>query len=189
MKHSFVILLFTAMVFCCRGNSNAETTSDHVNNIIAAAQEDGDERRGIDTLCNNAVLFVADTLYNKQVIFFGDTLIMDEPLHIKRQIEEIAAMDSVLSIDDCYLYVGDVGFEIVVCNSYVLELFSETPVDDPRIEQVVDYLNSLYGTTEETEPDNYWWRINGINGYLYNWVRLRPIPFDGEGTRLIFDAN
>ena len=189
MKPSLVMMLFTAIVICCIGNAIAETTSNHVNNIIAASQKNGGDKRGIDTLCKNTVLFAADTLYNNEVIFFGDTLIMDEPMHIKQQIEEIAAMDSVLSIDDCYLYVGDVGFEIVVCNSYVLELVSETHVDDPRMEQVVDYLNSLYGTTEETEPGNYWWRINGITGYLYNWVRLRPIPLDSEGTRLIFDGN
>ena len=172
------------MVFCCRGNSNAETTSDHVNNIIAAAQEDGDERRGIDTLCKNAVLFAADTLYNNEVIFFGDTLIMDEPMHIKRQIEEIAAKDSMLSVDSCCFYVGDVGFDITVCDSYHLMLVSDTQVDDPSMEQVVNYLNSLYGTTDKSEPGNYWWSIEGLNDLSYEWVRMRPIPLDSGGTRL-----
>ncbi len=184
MKHSLVTVLFTAMVFCCRANSNAETTDDHVNNIIVVAPMAGSDMKAIDTLSKNAVLFCSVNLRNNIMHFFGKELIMDEPLHIKQQIEEIVAMDSMLSVERRVLNIGNVGFGINIHDSELL-LISSTPVDDPKIEQVVDYLSSIYGVPEEMEPYHYWWQIKDDYENPSGLVRLRSLRGSEDGGTVI----
>ncbi len=122
-----------------------------------------------------------------QISFFGKPVILDDSTHIMQQITEIVTRDTVLSIDGWVLTVGQVGFRINMINNN-LSLISSTMVDDPKMEIVREYLNSIYGVLEEDEPDNYCWRIRGDEENLGKLiVRMRPFHSEEGGTVLIFE--
>ena len=108
---------------------------------------------------------------NDSITFFGKTILIDDSVHIMQQIKTIAEEDDLLSIDGQVLTIGEAGFGINLHDDGVV-LISSTQVDDPKVKIVVNYLNSLYGTANETEPDNYWWNKEDYNG---NTIRLRPL--------------
>lgn len=122
-----------------------------------------------------------------QISFFGKPVILDDSTHIMQQITEIVESDTMLSISGRVLTVGQVGFGINIHSGF-LSLLSSTQVDDPKIKEVVEYLNSIYGTPDEDDPDDYWWRekADGDNlGRLI--VRMRPLHSEEGGTVLFFE--
>lgn len=107
---------------------------------------------------------------------------MDDSAHIMYQIGIIAEEEKKLSIKDNVLSVGDVGFGINLQEDGIV-LISSIQVDDPKIKTIIKYLNSLYGTAREEEPDNYWWFNEKSKG---NTIRLRPLQSEEGGTVLLF---
>ena len=120
---------------------------------------------------------------NDSVPFFGKTILLDDSVHIMQQIMSIAEEDDLLSVDGQVLTIGEVRFGINLHDDDVT-LISSTQVDDSKVKIVVNYLNSLYGTANETEPDNYWWNKEDYNG---NTIRLRPLHSEEGGTVIIFN--
>ena len=66
-----------------------------------------------------------------------------------------------------------------------IRLISSTQPDDPKMKQVIEYLNSIYGEPEEDEPDNYWWQIKGNYENPRGMVRLRPMRGSEDGGTVI----
>ena len=89
----------------------------------------------------------------------------------------------MLTVKDNVIAICKVGFGINIHDNGVL-LISSTQVDDPKIKRVVKYLNTLYGTASEEEPDNYWWCKEDYNR---NTIRLRPLHSEEGGTVILFD--
>ena len=115
---------------------------------------------------------------NDSVPFFGKTILMDDSAHIMQQILDIVEEDDLLSVDGQVLTVGKVVFGINLHDDGVV-LISSTQVDDPKVKIIVKYLNSLYGTASEEEPDNYWWPNDKT-------IRLRPLHSEESGTVIMF---
>lgn len=70
-----------------------------------------------------------------------------------------------------------------------IRLITSTQPDDPKMKQVIEYLNSIYGEPEKDEPDNYRWGVGGNEDYLVGKViRLRPLHSE-EGGSVLFIEN
>lgn len=176
MKNILVFPFFLFALVACRGrNPVAETTnSDNIDTFCYGHYGEKNAEKSNGSLdCN-------------RVSFFGELIVLDDSAHIMQQIEEIAAKDSMLSVEGRVLNVGDVGFGINFQGSNVL-LISSIPVDDPKIEQVVDYLSNIYGLPEEQEPNHYWWQIRGDCHNPGGLARLRSLRgSENGGTVLMF---
>ena len=123
---------------------------------------------------------------NSPIFFYGKPVILDDSTHIMQQITEIVESDTMLSIDGRELTVSKVEFGINFHSGF-LSLLSSTQPDDPKMKEVIEYLNSIYGTPEEDEPDNYWWYVGADEDYLGKLVaRLRPLHSEEGGTVLFF---
>lgn len=121
------------------------------------------------------------------ISFFGKPVMLDDSTHIMQQITEIVENDTMLSIDGWVLKVGQVSFRMNIMDDG-LSLNSSTQPDDPKMKQVIEYLNSIYGVPEEDEPDNYWWWVGTNEDYPDGMViRLRPLHFEEGGTVLFFE--
>lgn len=119
---------------------------------------------------------------NASVSFFGKTLVMDDSTHIVEQIKNIAEKDTMLSVKGNVLVVGSMEFGINIKDGDIT-LISSTQVDDPKTNEVVKYMNGIYGEGYEDDPDNYWWNSTGSNGKT---IRMRPLHSDEGGTVIMF---
>ena len=119
---------------------------------------------------------------NASVSFFGGTLVMDDSTHIVEQIKNIAEKDAMLSVKGNILVVGNMEFGINIMDDGIT-LFSSTQVDDPKVNEVVKYMNSIYGEGYEDDTDIYRWNSAGSNGKN---VYLRPLHSDEGGTVILF---
>lgn len=175
MKRYLTLFLLVTLVACKGRNTAANMTNNDHNDAVSSnhssEQNDEEPQGSLDRNC---------------VSFFGELIVLDDSAHIMQQIEEIAAKGSMLSVEGRVLNVGDVGFGINFQGSNVL-LISSIPVDDPKIEQVVDYLSNIYGLPEEQEPNHYWWQIRGDCHNPGGLARLRSLRgSENGGTVLIF---
>ena len=85
------------------------------------------------------------------------------------------------------LSIGEVDFGVNI-DGYGIHLITSTQPDDPKMKQVIEYLNSVYGEPEEDEPDNYLWRARANEVYQDGMViRLRPLHSEDGGTVLFFE--
>ena len=119
---------------------------------------------------------------NNRISFFGKTMVIDDSTHIMQQLMDIVVGDRNLSIDGKVLNIGDVGFGINL-NDDGIVLISSTQVNDPKMKAVLKYLNTLYGSAREEEPDRYWWLNEESSG---NTIRLCPLHSEEGGTVLLF---
>ena len=122
------------------------------------------------------------------ISFFGKPVVMDDWTSILHQIRVIASEDDMLcyesGIDHRTLSVGKVKFGVNIHGDGIV-LITSIEVDDPKMKQVIEYLNGIYGAPDEDEPDYYWWHINnGCN--KTGSVRLRRLHSDEGGTTLLF---
>ncbi len=163
MKQIIIIALGILTLVGCNGKNNPNDT------IVQKAGVENNP--GENIVVHN----------NDSVPFFGKTILMDDSTHIMQQIQAIAAEDDMLSVDGRVLTIGEVGFGINLHDDGVT-LISSTQMDDPKVKAVVNYLNHIYGTASEEEPDNYCWR----NG---NTIRLRPLSSEKGGTVIMFNCN
>ena len=166
MKHIIITLVVLTLIGCNGKQSANDTIDDTTSN-----QE-----------CHHGRYVVE--FENITVPFFGKSLLMDDSTHIMRQIAEIAADDKMLSVERKVLTVGEVGFGINLYKSSVV-LISTTQVDDPKVKDIVKYINGFYGAGDEDDPDTFLW--SSENDYLN--IRLRPLHSDEGGTVLIFSHS
>jgi len=123
------------------------------------------------------------------ISFFGKPIVMDDWTSILHQIRVIASEDDMLRYESGVHYrtlsVGKVKFDVNVDGDGIC-LISSTEIDDPKMIQVVEYINGIYGTPEEDEPDNYWWRVKHDGKCHGNTVRMRPLHSEEQGSVLLF---
>lgn len=179
MKNKIIICLCViALAGCVNNNSN----SNSVNKDVA------------DSVFVNKKTDCAKCSYKepkeKRINFCGKVLIINDYANIIQQMETIAANDEMLRIEhleyEDVLYIGEVGFGIYIIDG--LSLLSSTIIDDPKVQQVVDYLNNLYGKPEAYD-DIYRWYIGKSeeDDYPGSMVaRMRPLHTDEGGTVLFF---
>lgn|GEM_PF-5919796 len=123
------------------------------------------------------------------ISFFGKPVVMDDWTSILHQIRVIASEDDMLRYESGVHYrtlsVGKVKFGVNVDGDGI-SLISSTEIDDPKMIQVVEYINGIYATPEEDEPDNYWWRVKHDGKCHGNTVRMRPLHSEEQGSVLLF---
>lgn len=84
------------------------------------------------------------------------------------------------------LSIGEVEFGVNI-DGYGIRLITSTQPDNPKMKQVIDYLNGLFGEPKEDEPDCYCWRAGANGGCTDGMViRLRPLHSEEGGTVLFF---
>lgn len=80
-----------------------------------------------------------DTIYS----FFGKRLIQNDS--VIEQIASIAKMDKMLSYRDSILQICNVKWRINLSSRNHISLYTSVSIDDPRMEQVIKYLDKIYG--------------------------------------------
>ena len=123
--------------------------------------------------------------YLETIPFFNKTLIMEDSPHVMQQIMAIAEGDETLSVDGTILTIGDVSFKINLLGDGVT-LISSIPPDDPKMEQVIKYFDSIYDPSPDNGTDDYYrWCKKGREG-VYHDVCMRPLHSDEGGTTIMF---
>ncbi len=147
--------------------------------VLAGCNGEGSSRNAnIDTVEQKP----REEYNNASVSFFGETMAIGDSTHIMEQIKNIAEKDTMLSVKGNVLVVGSMEFGINIKDGDIT-LISSTQVDDPKVNEVVKYMNSIYGEGYEDDPDNYWWNSTGSNGKT---IRMRPLHSDEGGTIIMF---
>lgn len=177
MKHTALITLSTILLLSC-GNNNQNNNSDSLDREMTTVEQN----QGMGNYQGKHIVLFK----NNSISFFGKTMVIDDSTHIMQQIKDVVAGDENLSIEGNVLTIGDVSFGINLRYDGVF-LISSTQVDDPKIKPVVKYLNSIYDTAKEDEPDNFWWCAGGPNDYVCEkTIRLRPLHSEEGGTVILF---
>jgi hypothetical protein len=119
--------------------------------------------------------------------FFGKHIVINNSVY--EQISTIAEQDKMLSYSDSIIQIGDVRWRVNLMPDGIALMTSVQP-DDPKIKQVVKYLNSIYGRPYDEYEDGYSikWSSSGdtlniLNGTL---VHLRRVHTEEGGTFLFF---
>lgn len=173
-----VCLVFIGLLSC---NSNSKPGKGQ---IVTTVLFDSCQAKGEERLTTQDWGF--EPMFDT-ISFFGEPIVMDDSTHIMQQITEIVESDTMLSIEGWVLTVGKIGFGVAInIHSGYLILLSSTQVDDPKIKEVLEYLNSIYGTPYENDPDDYWWRDRADDNILGWIVRMRPFRSEEGGTVLFF---
>ena len=130
-----------------------------------------------------------DTIFS----FLGKPIVINDKIY--EQISAIAAQDKMLSYSDSIIQIGDVRWRVNLMSGGIVLMTSVQP-DDPKMKQVVKYLNRIYGKPYQDDEDEE-------DGYDIKWsssddpvdifrpgstlVRLRRVHSDEGGTFLFFD--
>ena len=122
--------------------------------------------------------------------FFGKPIVINDKIY--EQISAIAAQDKMLSYSDSIIQIGDVRWRVNLMSGGIVLMTSVQP-DDPKMKQVVKYLNRIYGKPYEDEEDGYdiKWSSSDDPVDIFRpgstLVRLRRVHSDEGGTFLFFD--
>ena len=120
--------------------------------------------------------------------FFGKPVTINNSLC--EQIASIANQDEMLSYSDSIVQIGDVRWRINLGKNIIALMTSVQP-DDPKMKQVVKYLNSIYGKPYE-EDDEYSIKWSSSDDSLNVFrpgctlVHLRRVHSEEGGTFLFF---
>ena len=118
--------------------------------------------------------------------FLGKPVIINDSLC--EQIASVANQDEMLSYNNSIVQIGDVRWRINLMPNSIALMTSVQP-DDPKMKQVVEYLNSIYGKPYDGEDEfSIKWSssgdsLNKIGGTL---VHLRRVHSEEGGTILFF---
>lgn len=126
-----------------------------------------------------------DTIYS----FFGKPIIINDS--ICEQISVMAERDKMLSYNDSIVQIGDVRWRINLMPNSIALMTSVQP-DDPKMKQVVKFLNSIYGKPYQDDEDGYSIKWSSSDDSLdifrpgSTLVHLRRVNSEEGGTFLIF---
>ena len=130
-----------------------------------------------------------DTIFS----FLGKPIVINDKIY--DQLSAIAAQDKMLSYSDSIIQIGDVRWRVNLMSGGIVLMTSVQP-DDPKMKQVVKYLNRIYGKPyqdDEDEEDGYYikWSSSDDPVDIFRpgstLVRLRRVHSDEGGTFLFFD--
>jgi hypothetical protein len=119
--------------------------------------------------------------------FLGKPIIINDSLC--EQIAFIANQDEMLSYSDSIVQIGNVRWRINLMPNAIALMTSVQP-DDPKMKQVVEYLNGIYGKPYEEYEDGYsikWSSSDdSLDVFSGTLVHLRRVHTEEGGTFLIF---
>lgn len=121
--------------------------------------------------------------------FLGKPILINDG--ICEQISAIAAQDKMLSYSDSIIQIGNVKWRIKLMSDNIVLMSSVQP-DNPKMKQVVKYLNSIYGKPYEDEEDGYDIKWSSSDDPLNIFrsgctlIHLRRAHSEEGGTNLIF---
>ena len=120
--------------------------------------------------------------------FMGNQIVINNSVY--EQISTIAEQDKMLSYSDSIIQIGDVRWRVNLMPDGIALMTSVQP-DDPKIKQVVKYLNSIYGRPYDEYEDGYSikWSSSGdtLNIFSGTLVHLRRLHTEEGGTILFFN--
>ena len=133
----------------------------------------------------------SDSDDNKKTIqsFLGKPVVINNS--ICEQIETIAAQDEILSYEDSIITIANVRWRINLMQKGVALMTSVQP-DDPKMKEVVKYMNSIYGKPYQDDEDGYSikWSSSGDSLDIFKpgstLVHLRRVHSEEGGTFLFF---
>lgn len=144
-------------------------------------------------ICNkivvNYVNQVGDNSQNTISSFLGKPVIINDSLF--EQIASVANQDDMLSYNDSIIQIGDVRWKINLMSNSIALMTSVQP-DDPKMKQVVKYLNGIYGKPYDEYEDGYSikWSSSGDSLDLFRpgstLIHLRRVHTEEGGTFLFF---
>ncbi len=121
--------------------------------------------------------------------FLGKPIIINDSLC--EQIASIANQDEMLSYNDSIIQIGDVRWRINVMQNSIALMTSVQP-DDPKMTQVVTYLNQIYGKPYDDEEDGFSIKWSSSDNSLdifrpgSTLVHLRRAHTEEGGSFLLF---
>lgn len=121
--------------------------------------------------------------------FLGRPLIINNRVY--EQIAAISSKDDMLAYNDSIIQIGEVRWRVNLDLPRVV-LFTSVQPDDPKMKQVVEYLNSIYGKPYDGE-DVFSIKWSSSNDSLdifrggSTLVHLRRVYSEEGGTFLIFN--
>ena len=107
------------------------------------------------------------------------------------QISSITNQDEMLSYSDSIIQIGDVRWRINLEPNFIALMTSVQP-DDPKMKQVVKYLNTIYGKPYDEDEDEYYIKWSSSDDSLNVFgpgctlVHLRRVHSEEGGTFLFF---
>ena len=122
--------------------------------------------------------------------FLGKPIVMNDL--ICEQISTIADQDTMLSYRDSIIQIGEVKWRINIMPNGVALMTSVQP-NDPRMKQVVTYLNRIYGKPYDDEEDGFSIKWSSSDDSLEIFrpgstlVHLRRVHSEEGGTFLLFN--
>ena len=142
----------------------------------------------IDSIKHNQMGLMVGTSQDSIQSFFGEPIILD--ISIYEQIFEIAKQDKMLSYSDSILQIGDVRWRVNFDLPNIILCTSVQP-DDPKMIQVVKYIDSIYGKPYYDEEDGFSCKWSSSDDSLdifkpnSTLVHLRRIHSKKGGTLII----
>ena len=121
--------------------------------------------------------------------FLGKPIVINDKIY--EQISAIAAQDKMLSYSDSIIQIGNVRWRVNLKPNNIVLMTSVQP-DNPKMKQVVKYLNSIYGKPYEDEEDGYDIKWSSSDDPLNIFrpgstlVHLRRVYLEEGGTFLFF---
>lgn len=133
-----------------------------------------------------------DTIHS----FLGKPIILNDS--VCEQIATIAEQDKMLSYGDSILQIGDVRWRVNIdktrfmgAPSQSVTLMTSVQPDDPKMKQVVQYLNRIYGKPYDEEEDGMrikWSTSDNKYEAGCTLIQLRRVHSDEGGTFLLFSS-
>ena len=178
----------------------AEHLGLDLENIQAYNAEDPKSRRAYLTTIREyfaRVKMFLDLMANKETRTPQDTIhsflgkpIIDNGL-IYEQIAAIAAQEELLSYSDSILQIGEIRWRVNLDLPRIV-LFTSVQPDNPKMEQVVKYLNRIYGKPYDGEDAfSMKWSSSGDSLNIFEagstLVHLRRVSSEEGGTILMFN--
>ena len=121
--------------------------------------------------------------------FLGRPVVINNS--ICEQIETIATQDEMLSYEDSIVTIAGVKWRINLMSKAIALMTSVQP-DDPKMKEVVKYLNGIYGDPYDGEDEfSIKWSSSPDPHNIFNGnctlVHLRRVHSEEGGTFLLFD--
>ena len=127
---------------------------------------------------------------DKIVSFLGKPIVINDS--VCEQISAIADHDKMLSYSDSIIQIGDVRWRVNL-HLPTIVLFTSVQPDDPKMKQVVKYLNRIYGKPYDDEEDGFNIKWSSSDDSLDKFrpcstiILLRRVYSEEGGTFLIFN--
>lgn len=181
MKQLIIIVVCAIILHSCGGT--VRSTDYSVDSVMSLDSIENCEIKTSQEWGNNRII---DT-----ISFFGKPVAMDDWTGILHQIRLIAADDDMLTYKtgshSRLLTVDKVKF-IVNVDGCGIKLLSDLESKDVQMQDVIKYLDKIYGKGHEEQPGNYSWCMEeSYNKHIRKCGQVRLEPIKDGGTMVRFE--